>query len=362
MNIKYQTSNIKYIFVLLTVLCSLLTPLCSLLTPSVYADVRFSKVGTTSAQFLKIGIGRATGMGEAFAAIADDASAGYFNPAGLSQLTSREVLFNHIDWIADVYHDYISVALPIKNLGTLSFSATALTMGQMERLTIDDGRTVIREDDSTGFYFGAMDIAFACSYARQITDKLAFGFTGKAISQSIYNMNATGAAIDLGLLYHTGFKSLRIGACLTNFGTSMAFSGLGLEFQDSSYQTRPRASYKTTGTPLPTTFRFGLAYNFIETPYNLLTFACDVIHPNDINETVNFGIEYVFRKIFFLRGGYILNTDPNYAKELKYTTGISAGTGFKLDITPGVNLRLDYCYRDMGWLKGSHRLGAIVGF
>jgi hypothetical protein len=324
-------------------------------------DIKFSKVGTTSAQFLKIGVGRATGMGEAFAAIADDVSATYFNPAGLSQLHTREVMINHIDWIADINHDYISVALPT-SFGTVGFSATAVTMGNMDRLTIDDPATVIREDDSTGLSFGAMDIAFAVSYARQITDKLSFGFTGKAITQSIYNMNASGAAVDLGLLYYTGFKSLRLAACVTNFGTSMSFSGLGLEFQDTSYSTKPRATYNTNSTALPTTFRFGIAYNVIETQGNILTAACDVIHPNDINETVNFGLEYVYKKIFFLRTGYILNSDFNYAKEMKYTTGLSAGTGFMVDLTPGVNLRLDYCYRDMGWLKASHRVGMIVGF
>jgi hypothetical protein len=325
-------------------------------------DVKFSKVGTTSAQFLKIGVGRATGMGEAFSAIADDASAAYFNPAGLAQLTKKEVLFNHLDWIADVNHDYVTVALPLAKMGTLALSVTALTMGEMQRLYLDDPSTVIREDDSTGFFFGAMDMALAASFARQITDKLSFGFTGKAITQSIYNMTATGAAMDLGLLYNTGFRSLRIAACLTNFGTSMTFSGLGLEFVDTSYMTDPRATYKTTPNPLPTTFRFGIAFNLIDIPGNKLTFACDVIHPNDINETVNSGLEYNFKKIFFLRTGYILNTDLNYTKEIKSITGFSAGTGFKLDITPSVNLRLDYCYRDMGWLKATHRLGAIVGF
>jgi opacity protein-like surface antigen len=339
--------------------------ICNLLISgsAAYAvNVKFSKVGTTSAQFLKIGVGRATGMGEAFSAIADDASATYFNPAGLAQLSKHEVLVNHINWIADVNHDYISVALPITKIGTLAFSVTALTMGDMQRLTIDNPATAIREDDSTGTTFGAMDVAFAVSYARQITDKLSFGFTAKGISQSISNMSANGAGIDLGLLYHTGFKSLRLAACVTNFGTSMAFSGLGLEYQDSTRQTKPRATYNTTATPLPTTFRFGIAYNLIDRPDNVLTFACDVIHPNDINETVNAGLEYVFKKIVFLRTGYILNTDLNYAKELEYRAGLSAGAGFMTNLTPGVNLRLDYCYRDMGWLKGSHRVGLIVGF
>jgi len=346
-----MNKNIKYIL--------LIIPLIAL---SMHAEIKFSKVGTTSAQFLKIGVGRATGMGEAFGAIADDASATFFNPAGLAQLTKREAFLSHIDWISDLSHDYISVALPLNRLGVVAFSLTALTMGDMERLTIDDPTTVIREDDSTGLYFGAMDMAFAVSYARQITDKLAFGLTGKAVSQTIYNMSASGAALDLGLLYRTGFKSLRLAASVTNFGSSMAFSGLALEFQDTTYQIRPRARYVTTANPLPTTFRFGIAYDLIEMPDNTLTFACDILHPNDINETINFGFEYIFRKIFFLRTGYIFNSDPNYAEAMKYQTGLSAGAGFKTNITPSVDIRVDYCYRDMGWLKGSHRVGAIVGF
>jgi len=354
--IKYQVSS--KVSILLTSCFLLLTSLCSL---SYAVDVKFSKVGTTSAQFLKIGVGRATGMGDAFSAVADDASASYFNPAGLAQLSKRELFVHHINWIADVNHDYVSISLPTK-YGNLAFSVTALTMSDMQRLTIDDPSTIIREDDSTGTSFGAMDVAIAVSYARHITDKLSFGATVKGISQSIWNMSATGLGLDLGLLYHTGFKSLRLAACLTNFGTSLAFSGLGLEYQDTTFQTKPRATYNTTSTPLPTTFRFGIAYNLIDIPGNVLTFACDVIHPNDINETVNLGIEYAFQKMFFLRTGYTLNSDFKYAKEIQYSTGLSAGAGFMTDLTPGVNLRLDYCYRNMGWLKSSHRLGLIVGF
>lgn len=337
----------------------LIIPLIAL---TLSADIKFSKVGTTSAQFLKIGVGRATGMGDAFAAIANDASATYFNPAGLAQLTKREAFVNHIDWISDLAHEYVTVALPVNRLGVIAFSVTALTMGNMERLMIDDIATVIREDDSTGLYFGAMDMAFGVSYARQITDKLSFGFTGKAISQTIYNMSASGAALDLGLLYHTGFKSLRLAACVTNFGSSMAFSGLALEFQDTTYQIKPRARYVTTATPLPTTFRFGIAYDIIETPDNTLTFAADMTHPNDINETINFGLEYIFRKIFFLRTGYVFNNDIEYSKAMKPRTGFSAGAGLMTNISPNTNIRFDYCYRDMGYLKASHRVGAIVGF
>ena len=52
----------------------------------------FSKVGTVGAQFLKIGMGaRYVGMGEASVACVNDAYSMYWNPAGLTQLSTRRL-------------------------------------------------------------------------------------------------------------------------------------------------------------------------------------------------------------------------------------------------------------------------------
>ena len=72
-----------------------------------------TKTGTTSAQFLKIGIGaRAIGMGGAFNSIADDISSIYWNPAGLSRISGRgEVIFDWVDWIMDIRYGFAAFAL-----------------------------------------------------------------------------------------------------------------------------------------------------------------------------------------------------------------------------------------------------------
>ena len=70
-----------------------------------------SKTGTTAAQFLKIGVGaRALAMGGAYAATSNDATALYWNPAGLSSLKKNEILLDHQDWILDVDLDFVGAS------------------------------------------------------------------------------------------------------------------------------------------------------------------------------------------------------------------------------------------------------------
>jgi len=332
------------------------------------AQAAFSKVGTTGAAFLKIGVGRSTAMGDAFVAIADDASASYFNPAGLARV-SRQVQLNHVNWIADVNHENLAIVLPMTSFGTLALTVTALTMGDMEQTTIDNPSTRIREDDGTGLFFGASDMALAVSFARTITDKLGFGVTAKAVQQTIWDMSASALGFDLGLFYNTGFKSLRIGAAVTNYGTQLTFTGRQLDYSfiwTDSGPSNLQGSYRTTPVGLPTTFRFGIAYDIIEAldlaKDSRLTAALDITHPSDINETVNFGLEYGLSNTFFLRGGYILNADNSYQSELGWLTGLSAGLGARAKPTRGMSLGLDYTFRYLKYVKPTHRLQLTVGF
>ncbi|MEO0071327.1 MAG: PorV/PorQ family protein [candidate division WOR-3 bacterium] len=324
----------------------------------------FNKVATTGASFLKISVGRASGMGDAFTALADDASAGYFNPAGLAYIT-RQAQFEHANWFADVNHDFLTVVLPVTNFGTIAFSATAVTMGEIEQTTVDDPATPAREDEGTGLLIGANDLAVGISYSRIITDKLSFGLTVKGVQENIWDLSAQAMGVDLGLFYNTGFKSLRLGTAVTNFGTQLAFSGPHLDFTFSWPDSGPsqlQGSYKTTPAPLPTTFRFGVAMDLIKDENNRLTAAIDLVHPSDINETVNIGLEYCLADMLSLRGGYILNTDQEYQKKIDSRTGLCAGVGIKGKPTPALELSLNYAFRYYEFIKPTHRLMLTVGF
>ena len=325
----------------------------------------FTKVGTTGANFLKIGVGRAAGMGDAFVAISDDASAAYFNPAGLTQ-APRSVQLNHTNWFADLNHDNLTVVLPLQNIGTVAVNVTALTMGAMQQTSIDNPNTGAREDEGEGLVqFNATDFAVGASYARVITDKLSFGLTGKAVTQTVWDMSAAAVGADLGLFYNTGFRSLRIGASVTNFGTQLSFAGRQLDYNFLWNDSGPnglQGTYKTTPAPLPTSFQFGVAYDLVSTPTSRLTTALDIAHPSDINETIRLGFEYAYNKFFSARAGYILNADTDYQKAIGWLTGLSAGLGLNAKTGRGLNLGVDYAFRYYKYINPVHRLMLTVGF
>src|SRR3989339_525934 len=101
--------------------------------------------GEAAAEFLLISPGaRAGGMGEANVAIANDAAAAYWNPAGLAQLEKKEFTIMHAKWLPqfnldDIYYDYASYIHPWHGLGTFGLSATYLSLG--EQVRTDEGGT-----------------------------------------------------------------------------------------------------------------------------------------------------------------------------------------------------------------------------
>jgi len=337
----------------------LLATLCLLLTTPAYGV--FTKLGMAGMPFLKLGIGRATGMGDAFVAIADDASATYWNPAGLALLKNREILLNHIDWILETRHEYLCAAFPT-NFGTFGFAVTNVNYGDFEETTID-------EYQGTGRTFSATDIAFSGSFARMFTDKFAFGISVKALQQRIWDLTSSAVAFDFGTHYNTGWKNLRLAMSIANFGPDAIFSGKQLDFTEDhrndwtwpwTYEPLP-ATYKTEKYPLPIIFRFGFAHDLISQDNMKLTIAVDLAHYNDVNEKVNFGLEYSIMN-FVLRGGYILNTDMDYSKEIGWQNGISFGAGVLVSPIPNLRLRVDYAYRDLALLGVSHRMTLNIGY
>ena len=331
-----------------------------------------TNVGTAGAQFLKIGPGaRVDSLGGAFGGLANDVTSIYWNPAGLSQLKQTSFSDTHTIWLADIRYNYLAFATPIEKVGTLGASVTFLNVPDMEI-------TTLTKPDGTGLWFSAWDAAVSLAYSRQLYEKesgvkLSFGINAKYIHQQIHRESAKGVAIDVGTLYHTGWRSLRIGMCFSNFGPEMRFSGPDLEtgakeagdprtadyrpYPDTTNPTR-KAELETVEFPLPSNFRLGIAYDLIDTGDNLLTVAVDGNHPTDNSERLNFGLEYWYKKMAAIRGGYKFRLGPERSDDEE---GLTLGFGINTDFA-STALSLDYAFADFGHLQQAHRVSLGLKF
>ena len=300
-----------------------------------------AKVGTAGAQFLEIGISaRGVAMGEAFTSVVDDASSVYYNPAGIALIQGKEVMFTHILYLVDMNFSFGAFVFPVEKIGgTLAAAVYYLEVGEME---VTDMTYPIA--GASGQTFNPKEYAFTLSYARNLTDRLSIGITGKYIGENFgegffntttgetEDFHATGWAADVGTIYNTGFRGFKIGMIISNFGPDLNF-GAG-----------PSQSY-----PLPANFKFGGAINLIQNHSHRTVFAAELAHPNDNVEKYNVGLEYWYNETFALRFG-------NQFKQDSYLGGVSFGGGIKLPFNNQKSeLRVDYAYRDFGRLEQAHR-------
>lgn len=307
-----------------------------------------TKVGTTSAQFLKLGVGaRAISLGGTFVAEASDLSALYWNPAGLARMNGSAVQLSHTQYLADIDYNYAAFGLDLGSMGTIAASLLFLNSGDMAVRTVEEPR-------GTGELFKKQDYAVQLTYGRALTDRFSIGGTVKYIREKIWHSTATATALDIGVLFTTPYERLRLGASMANFGPRMQMSGRDILFSTDPAPDQQgnveivNAEFLAEEFTLPLMFRVGLAWDAIRTPdYRLVTLV-DAAHPNDNSEYVNVGSEFSFRDLISLRAGYrhLFETDGEQ--------GLTFGGGLNLRIDKSIRARFDYAYADFGRLEQTH--------
>lgn len=314
-----------------------------------------NRAGTTAAQFLKIGAGaRPIALGGAYTALANDIHSIYWNPAGLSRIVGGgEATFNHAEWLAETSYDFVAMSVNAGALGAIGLHV--ISFGTPE----EPVRTVL-QPDGNGQNWDASMIAAGLSYARNLTDRFSIGFTGKFVSETIFHLSARGAAFDLGILYDTPMKGLRLGAAMSNFGTKMKLDGRDLYFNESpvgddgAVQEVP-AQYRTESFDMPLNLRFGIAYQAIDNEELSVLVAVDGNQPNDNSEYINSGIELGVKDVIFLRGGYkALYLDDS-------EQGLTFGAGIRYDAA-GTNLKFDFGWADYGRLNDVKFVSFVVRY
>jgi len=303
-------------------------------------------------EFMKIPVGaRAVGMGGAFTAVADDATAPFWNPAGMVYLPYKEVFLEHNEQFGSLEdHNFGSAVWPMKGTeerrSALGVSATWVGVDQIpvtprpsglrpgidfldygrdgDETTNDPGqgngvwdpgeRLLISSDDL--FMASSTDLAFGLSFARQRGRHWAWGGTLKFVHSSLpdtipgQHVTSFGAGLDASLLYMPT-DAVTISAVMHDLTTT--------------YITWSNGTRELVSPSLTT----GSAFSFYPGPNHAITWGTDLawdfegrkldaeIKLGAINADLRTGLEYWYRNTLALRSG-VNGKDLDFGLGVRY--------------------------------------------
>ncbi len=318
-----------------------------------------TKVGTTSANFLQLRVGpRAMALGGAFVGLADDVSALYWNPAGITNAPGLQMFYQNTHLYAGLKHQSLGITYALGSQNHLGLLVNYLDFGTMEQTTLEN-------PEGTNQTFDAASMAIGLTFARQLTNRVAFGVTAKYIQERIWLEVARGYAIDIATLYTIREIGLRIGMNLSNLGPDM---GIGeaphLKFykrkpDDYPGSPQPEAQLSTKTFPLPLAFSLGLSADLIGqnalrvNEEHRLTATTSITDGYDSPFRMNFGLEYAWHRTLALRAGYYLGYD---------TENYSLGFGINVYKYAKINMQIDYAWMNYGDLGSINSFGLQFQF
>jgi hypothetical protein len=337
--------------------------------------------GTTSAEFLLLGAGaRGTALGGAYTAITNDASALYYNPAGIALMTRPGLLVGTYDYIAGTRYSWGGIAFPFDG-GSKTFGAQFGTFGFKDQpvYTVD-------QPEGTGATYDVSETFVGLTYAQNFSDRFSAGITAKYVGDNLGDANGKAFAVDFGTNFHAALSGhpVKFSFVLSNLGTNMSYTGNALNSgttreplpgEDPVSSIPQPSRFRTKAFPLPTTFRVGLAYDVLTGASNRLTVLSDFNQPNNSKAGFSGGLEWASRNLggspfsAAVRGSYTYyaannispTTLPTALNDEENLQGLAAGGG--LSYGQGTfNLSVDYAFKYMGILGPTHFVSFGLGW
>ncbi|MDD9931616.1 MAG: PorV/PorQ family protein [Candidatus Marinimicrobia bacterium] len=315
------------------------------------------RYGTTTANFLEIGVGSAySAMGDMGVTYTKGGPASaYWNPASLAFNNRIQNSFMIQPWILDINMMYAGTSIFINGVGTIGLSLTNMSYGEMDVTTME-------QQDGTGEKFSSNEFSASLTFSRKIVQWFAFGASAKLINSKIWHSNASAFALDLGVIVNTEFFSptgdqeqgMKIGMSISNYGSRFQYDGIDLlnpidiaPNEDGNFSDVP-GQFRTQLWELPLLFRIGVGLMPLYNSFNKLTLGIDAVHSNNNAEYLNIGGEYELslpgKGSLFFRSGYksLFLDDSEF--------GLTYGGGVKINIINNQVIQMDYSFKSIGIL------------
>lgn len=299
-----------------------------------------SRTGGSGMQFLKISPdARGMALGGAAVAITNDASAMYWNPAGITDVDTGKVTvgLGHTRYFGDISSNFAGTVIkagPLSYVGVQFFSMNYGTMDE----------TTEFESKGTGRTFTVANYLVGLTYAKILTKNFSFGVNGKYAREGFAGVNINNVLFDLGLKYDIGVKHTRFGINFSNFGFNVSPKG---EVSILKFNGETDVVNFSSVT-VPGIFRLGVAFDPIHTNDHVLTAIGQLNHPTDNNETYALAMEYCYLKTLYARTGYEFGSDQKYIAP-------SVGIGVKILRSFG-GFTVDYGFLAKNNLGNVHRI------
>jgi len=341
--------------------------------------------GGTSGEFLLLGAGaRGTALGGAYAALATDVTALYYNPGGLAQLARPGAMVSTYDYVAGTRYSWLGAAFPLTGgARSVGFSAGTFGFSDQPEYTVD-------APDGTGRTYSVAETFLAGTYSQNFSDRFSAGFTLKFITDKLGDTRAGAFAVDFGTSFHAtvGARPIRAAFVLQNLGSQLKHDGSALDAgvtrapplgtPDVPQEPQP-SRLRASGWDLPVLFRVSAALDLYNRGQNRVTVLGEFTQPNDTKPAAGGGLEVSSANIgnsgFSLaaRASYTIQPDNNVDDinfgNLSSTASSGSFTKDGIAVGGGIaygrgNLRLgfDYAWRDLGLLGGTNFLSFSVGW
>lgn len=269
----------------------------------------FQKYGTTGFAILELPLAlRAAGRGDTRVLGVDGADAAFVNPASLGFEAGRATAISvgTTNYLVDTRLSSTAVSHHFGNAGAVAVSVASLDYGDMARTTSGAAGSGRFTQDGT---FSANALVGGVSYARQMTDRFAFGATVKYVREAIDTYAASNVVFDLGMRFQTPLSGLRIGGTVQNFGRE--------------------AKYVGNTFKMPASVRLGASYDALPASSRLgrVTTQAEFHHPNNGPEELRMAAEIAPVRALTLRAGYGVTIGSGSVSALS-TEGLSLGASF----------------------------------